>query len=460
MPRAPAVTERDTWIRTVTFLVLGFICYALPWSVFAALPASSGDTPALRIQGSNTIGAKLGPALVKGLLEQQGLKNLRAEPTGNPNEQRLSGQNAKGQNVVIIVAAHGSGTGFVALKDGSADLAASSRPIKDSEHTDLAGLGDLKGRGAEHIIAIDGLAIILHPSNPLSALSTEQLAQIFSGDAKTWEALGGRGGPIHLYARDDNSGTYDTFKELVLTSHGKTLSAGAKRFESSEQLSDEVAQDPAGIGFIGLPYIRQAKAVAIADGESQAMPPSTSLIATEDYPLSRRLFFYMPPQAKNPWADALVKFAQSPEGQAIVAKTGFIAQTVQAIKVAPTPDMPKNYQDLARDAQRLSVNFRFQEGSANLDNKSHYDLQRVMDYLRDNNKLNRQVVLLGFGDPKADPSRAALLSKLRAMTVRRELAKQGVMFRDIDGLGDELPVAANNGENGRIKNRRVEVWVY
>lgn len=70
------------------------------------------------------------------------------------------------------------------------------------------------------------------------------------------------------------------------------------------------------------------------------------------------------------------------------------------------------------------------------------------------------MVLVGFGDTKADTARAELLSKLRAMAVRRELNKGGVIFRDIIGLGDELPVAANSGDDGRIKNRRVEVWVY
>ncbi|MBS7672971.1 hypothetical protein KIN13_05915, partial [Vibrio cholerae] len=85
------------------------------------------------------------------------------------------------------------------------------------------------------------------------------------------------------------SGTFDTFRELVLSRRGQPLAPSAKRFESSEQLSDAVSQDPQGIGFIGLPYVRQAKAVAIIDGDSHPMLPLTSLIATEDYPLSRRL---------------------------------------------------------------------------------------------------------------------------------------------------------------------------
>ncbi|AYC32947.1 hypothetical protein D3880_11420 [Pseudomonas cavernae] len=454
LSRRPA----DSWPATISWLLLGFICYALPWSVFAAQPDAS--TTVLRIQGSNTIGAKLGPALVKGLFEERGLRDIHIQQGSAENEQRVVGRSADGREVRIEVAAHGSGTGFVALKDGSADLAASSRPIKASEVQQLAALGDLKSRAAEQIIALDGLAIILHPSNPLSTLNTEQLARIFAGEVRTWEEIGGRGGEIHVYARDDNSGTYDTFKELVLAAHGKVLAANAKRFESSEQLSDLVSQDVHGIGFIGLPYIRQAKAVAIADGESQPLPPSTSQIATEDYPLSRRLFFYVLPGQANPWAQALVQFAHSPRGQAIVEQNGFIAQTVQAIQVTPNPAMPDDYRTLASQARRLSVNFRFQEGSATLDNKAQRDLERVLDYLQSHDKLNQQVVLVGFGDPKLDPARAALLSKLRAMAVRRELARHGVAFREITGLGDRLPVAANDVEDGRLKNRRVEVWVY
>ncbi|MFI8746825.1 substrate-binding domain-containing protein [Pseudomonas sp. NPDC077186] len=460
MPRAPSAVDRDLWSRTLSLLVLGFICYALPLSVFAALPASQGGQPVLRLQGSNTIGAKLGPELVKGLFEAQGLRDIRSEAGAAENEQRLLARDADGRAVIVEVAAHGSGTGFAALKDGTADLAASSRPIKDGEAAALAGLGDLRSAQAEQVIAIDGLAIVLHPSNPVAVLGVEQVAQLFAGEIADWRELGGNPGAVRLYARDDNSGTYDTFKELVLAPGGRSLAAGAQRFESSTQLSDAVSGDPQGIGFIGLPYIRQAKAVAIAAGDSQPMPPSTTLIATEDYPLSRRLFLYNQPQPDNPWAQALIDFAHSPRGQAIVDASGFIAQTVQAVRVEPSAQMPADYRQLAERAQRLSVNFRFQEGSASLDTKAQRDLARVLDYLKRHDKLHNQVVLVGFGDAKSDPARAELLSKLRAMAVRRELARQGVLFREIAGLGDELPVAANSEDHGRVRNRRVEVWVY
>jgi len=431
----------------------------LPAFAQAALPLPAGDIPALRIQGSNTINAQLGPALVEGLMRQQGLQSVQTLPGNTLNEQRVIGTTAAGQPVSVEVAAHGSGTGFIALKAGSADVAASSRPIKDQEAKDLASLGDLKSAASEQTIAIDGVAVILHPANPLRQLDTLQLARIFSGEVRNWSEIGGNPGAIHLYVRDEKSGTYETFKDLVLSKYGKTLLGSAARFESSEQLSDEVSKDINGIGFIGLPSIRRAKAVAIADGDSRPMLPTVSLIATEDYPLSRRLYFYVPTSAHQRWAQALVRFAQSAEGQAIVAQSGFVAQTVQVLKVQPTAQMPADYQALARKAERLSVNFRFAQGSARLDNKAQQDLKRVADYLKSSDKLDRHVTLVGFGDAKSDPERAALLSRLRAMAVRRELLKSGVTFRDIVGLGDEMPVATNDIDDGRIKNRRVEVWV-
>ena len=414
----------------------------------------------LRIQGSNTIGANLGPALVSAMLAEQGLHDIHSVPVIPPNEHSIVGTTAQGQQIRVDVAAHGSGTGFTALAAGLADLVASSRPIKDRELVDLEPLGDLKSPGAEQVIAIDGLAIILHPHNPLNQLNTEQLAQIFSGQISRWEQLGGTGGAIHLYARDDQSGTWETFKELVLNRNGQPLSSTAQRFESSEELSDAVSHDPQAIGFIGLPYIREAKAVAIVDGASQPMLPLTSLIASEDYPLSRRLFLYLPPATNNPWAKALVAFTQSPQGQAIVGQNGFVAQSVQADNVMPGAHMPEQYQALTREAQRLSVNFRFEEGSASLDNKARQDLLRVVDYLSAHGKLDKQVTLVGFGDAKDDPQRAQLLSRLRAMAVRRELVKSGVIPREIQGYGAQMPVAANTEDEGRLKNRRVEVWVY
>ncbi|MBA1200230.1 OmpA family protein [Pseudomonas capeferrum] len=418
------------------------------------------DPVHLRIQGSNTIGATLAPALVRGLLLAEGARDIRQRPGPVANEQTLSAYSAAAEPIRIDIAAHGSSTGFAALGSGDADLAASSRPIGEKEASRLQALGDLRSARSEQIIGLDGVAIIVHPENPLSQLTTRQLAQVFSGEIQRWEQLGIAGGAIRLYARDDRSGTFETFKGLVLDPHRTTLSALAQRFESSDTLADRVNTDRQAIGFSSLAAVHEAKVLAIAEGQAPALLPSPARVASEDYPLSRRLFFYLPENTAHPLARALADFAQSSAGQAIVAEQGFISQQVEASPMAARAGMPPRYRALAEGAKRLSVNFRFQEGSASLDNKALRDVQRVTDYLRRTGKLRDQVVLVGFGDPKQTPGRAALLSRLRTQAVRRELARGGIEPKDLIGLGDQMPVAGNDLEQGRLRNRRVEVWVY
>ena len=197
MPHRQRASDKDLWSRTLSLVFLGFLCYAFPWSVFAApLPIPTDDTPALRIQGSNTIGAKLLPALVEGLMEEEGLEDIRRTPGERENELHLLGKSRDGRLVRVELSAHGSSTGFAALLERHAELAAASRPVKDSEVRALAGFGDLRSPYAEQVIAIDGLAIILHPDNPLASLDTAQLAAVFAGEVRTWEELGGKGGAI------------------------------------------------------------------------------------------------------------------------------------------------------------------------------------------------------------------------------------------------------------------------
>ncbi|MFV3288921.1 substrate-binding domain-containing protein [Pseudomonas sp. NY11955] len=428
--------------------------------LLSLLPLAALAEPShLRVQGSNTIGAALLPALVQGQLRAQQAGAIEQRPGELPNETVITARDVHGQALRFDIAAHGSSTGFIALGRGEADLAAASRPINDSEARQLQALGDLRAASAEQVIGLDGVAVIVHPDNPLPQLTTGQLAQVFSGQVQRWEQLGVSGGAIHLYARDDRSGTFETFKALVLEPQHSELSSKARRFESSDELAARVGADRQAIGFSSLAAVHGAKVLAVAEGDAPAMLPERALVASEDYPLSRRLYVYLPANPK-PQAKALADFAQSPAGQAIVAQQGFVSQQIQAQPVPPQADMPPRYRTLAQQAQRLSVNFRFQEGSASLDNKALRDVQRVAEYLRQAGKLQSKAVLVGFGDPKETPGRAALLSRLRAQAVRRELARDGVELLEVTGMGDELPVAGNELEQGRLRNRRVEVWVY
>lgn len=423
-------------------------------AIASALPLPAGNQPALRIQGSNTIGANLAPELLSAMLSDRGFRNIRVVST-SADEIQVTATSPEGRTASFTLASHGSSTGFDALAQGTADLAASSRPVKSDE---LSALNNQRNKHTEHVIAIDGLAIITHPDNPIDSLSVEQLARVFSGEIRDWKELGNFSGPVHLYARDEHSGTWDTFQSLVLGDN-KPLSQQARRFESSEQLSDLVSRDPQGIGFIGLPYIRNAKAMAISSGNSQSMLPSAELVASEDYPLSRRLFLYTPPES-SAWAKALAEYAHTDKAQKIVAQNGFVPQKVLAMQVAPSSNMPEGYRTLASSARRLNATFRFAEGSSELDSKAMRDVERVVEFLKEHEKLEGKVVLVGFDEPRGDSTRSMLISRLRAIAVQRHLSRAGVLVKDNLGMGDVLPVADNSSASGRARNHRVEVWVY
>jgi len=409
----------------------------------------------LSIHGSNTIGATLAPALVSGYLQSLGATNIELL-AGQENESRIWAQLGQyGQVVKVDINAHGSGTGFRGLKAGLAHIAAASRPAKKTEVDSLSQMADLTSEQSEHIIGIDGLAIILHRHNPIKELSVQQIAEIFTGQITNWSELGGRFGKITLYSRDDKSGTWDSFKRMVL-GKGK-LAASALRFEANDDLSDHVSGDVNGIGFVGLPSVRQAKMIAVSDGLSKALKPTQLTISTEDYALSRRLYFYTDNDSTNPHVNDFIQYVQSPAGQRIVASNGFIAQHIEAVEPAGYSDLPADFQRLTDDGKRLTVNFRFKQGSAKLDNRGLRDIQRLVTFSLEH--PGHKLVLIGFGDEKKSQQRSQLLSKLRAMAVRRELVKQGIYPKFSYGYGAQLPVASNLREVGRLKNRRVEVWL-
>jgi phosphate transport system substrate-binding protein len=415
----------------------------------------------LRLHGSNTIGEALAPALVSGFLASQGGKAIQVvrspDPLDSSIQATLPGQDTP---TGVELKAHGSATAFAALATRVADIGMSSRPIKADEVASLSGkfnMGDLTQPGSETIIGLDGLAILVHPSNPVDKLTVAQIAQVFSGQINNWKQLGGPDLPITLYARDEKSGTWDTFKSTVLERNKVTLGV-AKRFESSSQLSDSVANDKSGIGFTGLPYIRQSKALAVADSDGTiALLPTAFTVGTEDYPLSRRLFLYAPAQTMGNFGKSFVDYVLSDAGQEIVRKIGFIPQNISAEKIIAPDDAPGSYKELAGNKQRLSISFRFRKGSDDLDNKGLRDMVRLTNYLSHN--PGKSLYLAGFTDNVGASRDNLELSKKRAQGVAQDLQAAGVIPKEVLGFGADMPLASNDSDLGKQKNRRVEVWV-
>ncbi|GGC63405.1 substrate-binding domain-containing protein [Marinobacter halophilus] len=413
-------------------------------------PASAFD---LEIHGSNTVGATLAPMLVTGHLQQMSEREVRSRATGQENEQVLSVR-ANGKSVSVLVAAHGSSTGFRTLASGQAGVWASSRPVRPGEADQVRQQADLTALESEHVIAIDGLAILVHPSNRINQLSIDTIGQIFAGKIGNWSQLGGENLPINLYARDDRSGTWDTFKSLVL---GKTfqLDDSARRYESNDQLSDDVSNDPGGIGFSGLASVRGSKLLAVSDGNAPALSPNQLTVASEDYPLSRRLYLYTMGERTPEHARALIEFSLGAEGQALVAESGFISQNPIAVKPRFDDSVPESFRRLTQNYERLTVNFRFAEGRTKLDNKAQRDLLRIKHFLDQHERSSSDLLLIGFADTQSNELRAQMISELRALSVRRALAQAGAANVAYTGYGHFMPI----GGSGDQRNGRVEVWI-
>jgi len=410
-----------------------------------------------RLHGSNTIGEKLAPKLLEGFLAQQNISEFVWQTKSNPLERVLTYQQGDAR-FAIELHAHGSSTAFADLKSSKADIGMASRRIKANELNQLQqSSGNLNKVGNEHIIGLDGLAVIVNQNNAIKQLSSETLAKVFAGDISNWSQLGGPSLPIKIYARDQHSGTWDTFKNLVLKKHKTKLAKQAKRLESSSELSNLVSQNEGAIGFIGLNYVLHNKALAIsATKNTTAIFPTRFTISTEDYALSRRLYFYTPTSASD-MVKNFAQFAISQQGQEIVADTGLISQNIKLEQAYPLEGAPAQYNSYTKTAKRLSLNFRFDYATKDFDNKGKRDLQRLVSFMEEHN--GRRIVLMGFSDSIGAKLKNKDLSFKRAKSVEHALTSRGIPVLAVEAMGEALPIANNNTEAGRKRNRRVEVWL-
>ena len=217
-------------------------------------------------------------------------------------------------DVNISVRGGGSGVGIAALIDGTCDIALASRPMKTKE------LKSARGKGINPlatVIAKDGIAIIVHPSNPLSEITLAQLKDIYIGKISNWKDVGGKPGKIVVISRDVASGTFEVFKKIVLK--GAKTRADALMLASNKAVATTVEKTPGAIGYVGLGYISsKVKALAV-DG----VEPTKETVVSGKYKLARPLYLYTDGKPTG-LAKEFIDFVLSPEGQKIVDKIGFV----------------------------------------------------------------------------------------------------------------------------------------
>lgn len=221
--------------------------------------------------------------------------------------------------MTVQVTGGGSGTGIASLINGTTHIAQSSRPMKPAEKEQVRAR-----QGAEVLelpVAVDGLAVYVHRSNPVTELTMEQIRLIYIGAITRWSQVGGPDRLIILYSRENNSGTYVFFKEHVLRNadfHPRTMT-----LPGTAAVINAVSYDPQGIGYGGIAYGHRIRPVLVKkDAASPGIEPSLENVMAARYPISRHLFWYFAGTPQGQVRD-FVAWVLSDDGQQVVENVGY-----------------------------------------------------------------------------------------------------------------------------------------
>ena len=226
----------------------------------------------------------------------------------------------KNSNASITVTGGGSGVGLSALLSGTTDIAQSSRKMKIEEKQKMIDAGKSV---KEVIIAMDALSVIVNPSNKILQLTREQLEGIFTGKIINWKEVGGDDLSIIVYSRETSSGTYEFFKEHVLSK--KNFAPSALLMPATGAIVQSVSQTKGAIGYVGLAYSdKSVKSLKVSyDKGVSFIEPSVENAMSKKYPITRPLYYYYLTSIEGN-VKPFVDYILSAEGQQIVRQEGYV----------------------------------------------------------------------------------------------------------------------------------------
>jgi phosphate transport system substrate-binding protein len=461
---------------------------------------------ALRLHGSNTIGAELAPALLKGWVESHH-GTLAPWQSPAPDESRavVSADAAALMPLQVEVFAHNSGTGIPDLLAHKADIANLSRPLNRGEETSLEtqGVADPHGRAVEAVIALDGVAVFVHPSLNLPALKPDDMAGLFTGVITNWKQLNGPDLPVTVFRRPFGSGTLDTFCDRVLRATCSQVAdepgqiqmcrssdpTSCKRVvgievEDSRVLSDKVSHTSGSVGFGGLAYIENNNGLRVNEC-GLGYEPVQFYVKTGEYPFARKLFSYRLPDSRNTWVEPFLAYAKSDEAGPVIEHAGFVNHIIeigdQSVRDfrrrmastesanSPTRGNGENAEirhmvTLTGEATRLSVTFRFAFGKSDIDSTAEDDLKRLVAFMQLPEQRGHKLHVVGFASAPGTDDANYQLARARAAQVATWLRNTGVInIGEVFGVGKNLYVACNEpGDPATSRsrlNQRVEIWM-
>ena len=217
---------------------------------------------------------------------------------------------AANKDVTVNYNPTGSGSGITAVQEGTCDIGLSSRALKDEEKA--AGL-------QETVLAYDGIAIIVHPDNPVSDLTLDQIAKLYTGEITNWKDVGGNDAEVVLIGREAASGTRDGFESITGT---KDKCQYRQELTSTGDVITAVSQNPDAIGYASLASIKDTVKALNVGG----VTPSEATVKDGSY-LVQRPFVLVTVEGKalSPAAQAFFDYALSADAASIISAAGAVA---------------------------------------------------------------------------------------------------------------------------------------
>lgn len=449
----------------------------------AACPELEDFVPTLRLSGAVRMSDVLVPALIEGYARAHNWRAVRRDIDDTQFEYDVTTADTGAPILRFRFHAGTTAQGFSDLLANDADAVLAIREVTPHE-TQLAydaGLGRLTDPRRAQIVALDAIVPVVSPRRADAVISMDELAGLFTGEVSDWAELGREAAPVTRHALKSDLGLLDEFSKRVLEPADKTLSDDVVLHNDLMSMSRAVVADPGAIGLTA--YDRYDTTKPIAIGGSCGLRADASLVGlkTEDYPLGRPLFMYMPTRRVAPELAAWRSWLFSADAQLIASRAGFVDRGVDPMPIAqqgdritqavlqagPEVDLDvlQGMLDSLAKRERLTTTFRFTPGSTRLDAQSRSNLLQLARGVRDGDFDDVRLFLIGFSDGKGPASANATLSMARAQSVRRALANLlGGELPDnvnisVDAYGEALPIACDDTAWGRQTNRRVELWV-
>lgn len=448
-----------------------------------ACPVFETTSADIKIAGSDTVGLGLMPLLMAGYASHLDAEaSVVATETEGEMLAKFIGDGGFGDDLSsYLVTSTSSGDAFTTLKSGTAEIGMASRRIKPQEARDLkaSGAGNMVSPRQEHIVAVDSLVVVTHPSNPVDILRKEQIRDIYSGKVTNWSEVGGDDLPITVLTRQEGSGTRSVFEDRIFLGQEAPVSPDAKVVTDSNAMAALVNDDAGALGFVGYAFQRGAKPLTIINHCGMTMIPDAFSAKTEEYALQRRMYLYTREDSLSEEGQNFMDYVKSSAADGVIAKSGFIDLGIR--KRVQSLDSPRALALLDPDADRyeagvmremltqmttfdrLSTTFRFRTGSSQLDERGELDMSRLADYL-EKMPEGTKVKFVGFTDSIGAFDSNRSLSIGRAGQVQAAMtAYAGDRLDHINmssnGFGEVSPAACNTDDYGRSVNRRVEVWI-